>query len=109
MLMEKIYRGEFDLELIRVNPPEVDEAKVGVIVERYRDILKDYPPGMLEADGALPADLLRKMGQSGFFGLSIETEYGGQGLNLHEYLKVVDEMVKARHVRLLSHSSHTFQ
>lgn len=94
MLMEKIYRGEFDLELIRVNPPEVDEAKVGVLVERYRDILKDYPPGMLEADGALPADLLRKMGQSGFFGLSIETEYGGQGLNLHEYLRVVDEMVK---------------
>ena len=34
------------------------------------------------------------MGESGFFGLSIETEYGGQGLNLQEYLKVVDEMVK---------------
>ena len=94
MLMEKIYSGEFDLELIRVSPPRVDEAKAGMIVKRYRDLLKDYPPGKLEADGALPEDLLRKMGSSGFFGLSIETEYGGQGLNLHEYYRVVDEMVK---------------
>ena len=94
MLMEKIYSGEFDLELIRVDPPGVDEAKVGAIVKRYRDLLRDYPPGKLEADGALPEDLLRKMGSSGFFGLSIEREYGGQGLNLHEYLRVVDEMVR---------------
>ncbi len=94
MLMEKIYNGEFDPDLIRVSPSRVDEAKAGMIVKRYRDLLKDYPPGKLEADGALPADLLRKMGSSGFFGLSIETEYGGQGLNLDEYYRVVDEMVK---------------
>jgi acyl-CoA dehydrogenase family protein 9 len=72
----------------------VDAAKAGMIVKRYRDLLKDYPPARLEADGALPEDLLRKMGSSGFFGLSIESEYGGQGLNLHEYYSVVDEMVK---------------
>ena len=94
MLMEKIYSGEFDLELIRVSPPKVDEAKVGMIVKRFRDLSRDYPPGKLEADGPLSADLLRKMGSSGFFGLSIATEYGGQGLNLHEYLRVADEMVK---------------
>jgi acyl-CoA dehydrogenase family protein 9 len=94
MLMEKIYRGEFDLELLRAGRSKVDEAKIGKFVERFGDLLKDYPPGRLEADGALPADLLREMGRSGFFGLSIETEYGGQGLNMHEYLKVVDEMVR---------------
>jgi acyl-CoA dehydrogenase family protein 9 len=94
MLMEKIYRGEFDLGLIRIGAPRVDEAKVDMIVKRYRDLLKDYPLDKLEADGALPADLLQEMGRSGFFGLSIETEYGGQGLTLHEYLKVVDEMVR---------------
>src|SRR5271157_3631138 len=94
MLMEKIYWGEFDPELLRVSAPTADERKVGLILKRYRDLLKDYPPGKLEAEGALPSDLLRKMGGSGFFGLSIETEYGGQGLNLREYLTVVDEMVK---------------
>jgi acyl-CoA dehydrogenase family protein 9 len=94
MLMEKLYWGEFDPELLRVSAPAADERKVGLILERYRDLLKDYPPGKLEAEGALPSDLLQKMGESGFFGLSIETEYGGQGLNLREYLTVVDEMVK---------------
>jgi acyl-CoA dehydrogenase family protein 9 len=94
MLMEKIHNGECDLELIRVNPPRVDEAKVGMIVRRFGDLLRDYPPGKLEADSALPADLLRKMGGSGFFCLSIAKEYGGQGLKLHEYLRVVDAMVR---------------
>jgi acyl-CoA dehydrogenase family protein 9 len=94
MLMEKIYTGEFDLELIQVSLPKVDEARVTMFVERYRELLKNYPPHRLEAHGALPSDLLQEMGRSGFFGLTIETEYGGQGLNLHEYLKVIDEMVK---------------
>ncbi len=94
MLMERIYRGEFGPELMRVGLPRVDEAKVSMFVERYRDLLKDYPPGRLEAQGSLPPDLLREMGARGFFGLTIETEYGGRGLNLHEYLKVIDEMVR---------------
>ena len=92
MLMEKIFRGEFDLDLIKFNASGVNEAKVAPIVERFRELLKGYPPGNLEAGGTLPADLLREMRQSGFFGLSIEREYGGLGLNLSEYLKVVGEI-----------------
>jgi len=94
MLMEKIYRGEFDLNLLRVSPPMVDESRVARIIERYRDILNDYPAAELEAKGALPAGLLQAMREGGFFGLSIETRYGGQGLNLQEYLQVIEEMVK---------------
>ncbi len=94
MIMDKIYRGEFDPELIRVGPPSMDEARVGMIVDRYRELLKDYPPARLETDGALPAELLRKMGDSGFFGLTIDTEYGGLGFNLCEYLKVVEEIAR---------------
>ena len=63
MLMEKIYNGRLDLELIRISPPEVDDAKVDTIVNRYRDLLKDYPPGKLEAGGTLPVELLREMGE----------------------------------------------
>jgi acyl-CoA dehydrogenase family protein 9 len=94
MLMEKIYRGEFDAELLRLALPDVDEAKVKMFVEHYRDLLKEYPPGKLETRGGLPSDLLREMGRRGLFGLTIETEYGGQGLNLHEYLEIIDELVK---------------
>ncbi|MDR3568025.1 MAG: acyl-CoA dehydrogenase family protein [Syntrophobacteraceae bacterium] len=94
MIMEKIYRGEFDPDLIRVGSPAIDEARVGVIVERYRELLKDYPPARLETGGALPAELLRKMGESGFFGLTIDTVYGGLGFSLCEYLKVVEEIAR---------------
>ncbi len=92
--MERIYRGEFGPELFRVKPPVVDERKVAHILDLYRDILKAYSPGGLEEEGGLPADLLWKLREGGFFGLSIGTEYGGQGLNQHEYLKVVEEMVR---------------
>ena len=94
MIMEKIYMGEFDPDLIRIGSPSIDQARVGVIVERYRELLRDYPPGVLEKSGALPAELLRKMGESGFFGLTIDTVYGGLGFNLCEYLKVVEEIAK---------------
>jgi acyl-CoA dehydrogenase family protein 9 len=94
MLMDKIYRGEFDLELLSTSPPEVDESRVAGILERYDEILKNYPPAELEAKGTLPDALLQAMRESGFFGLSVETRYGGQGLNLHEYLRVVEGMVK---------------
>jgi acyl-CoA dehydrogenase family protein 9 len=94
MIMEKIYLGEFDPDFIRIGSPSIDQARVGVIVERYRELLRDYPPGVLEKSGALPAELLHKMGESGFFGLTIDTVYGGLGFNLCEYLKVVEEIAK---------------
>ncbi len=94
MIMEKIYKGEFDPELIRLGAPNIDLARVAKIVERYTELLKDYPPASLETGGALPAELLRKMGDSGFFGLTIDTAYGGMGLTLCEYLKVVEEIAR---------------
>jgi acyl-CoA dehydrogenase family protein 9 len=94
MLMDKIYTGDFDPNMLRVSPQAVDQTRVDRIVERYREILKDYPPGELEAKGALPAGLLQSMREGGFFGLSIATSHGGQGLNLQEYLDVVEVMVK---------------
>ncbi len=94
MLMEKIYSGEFDQELLRVSPTPLDERNVEPVLDKYRDLLKDYTPAALEAGGSLPADLLQKMREGGFFGLSIEADYGGQALNMQEYLRVVDEMVR---------------
>ena len=57
-------------------------------------LLQNFTPDGMEAEGRIPPDLLGKMGAAGFFGLSIDPEYGGGGLNLWEYLKVVEEMVR---------------
>lgn len=94
MIMEKIYRGEFDPELLQVAPTAIDRARVAMIVDRYRVLLKEYPPARLESGGTLPPDLLRRMGEAGFFGISIASEYGGMGLNLCEYLTVVEGIAR---------------
>ncbi|MFZ2444740.1 MAG: acyl-CoA dehydrogenase family protein [Syntrophobacteraceae bacterium] len=94
MFIEKLYAGEFDADLFRASGPTRDETKVGRIIARYRETLLDHGPGPIEDEGGIPRELLAEMGRAGYFGLSIEERYGGVGLNLWEYLKVVEEMVK---------------
>jgi len=85
MFIDKIYRGYFDADIFQVSSPVPDWEKVNRIIGRYRKILQDYTPGFMEAESRIPPDLLREMGSAGFFGLSIDLEYGGVGLNLYEY------------------------
>jgi acyl-CoA dehydrogenase family protein 9 len=47
---------------------------------------------VLEQQGSVPRELLTKLGTIGFFGLTIPTAYGGLGLSLRQYLKVVEEI-----------------
>jgi acyl-CoA dehydrogenase family member 9 len=94
MFIDKIYRGYFDEDVFRASSAVPDRERVNRIIGTYREILQDYTPGFMEAEGRIPPELLRKMGAAGFFGLSIDPEYGGVGLNLREYLKVVEEMVR---------------
>jgi acyl-CoA dehydrogenase family member 9 len=94
MFIEKIYHGDFYPALFGASDPIPDREKIDAIIEAYRKILRDHTPESLEAEGRIPPDLLREMGAAGFFGLSIDPEYGGVGLSLWEYLKVVEEMVR---------------
>ncbi|MGC9195625.1 MAG: acyl-CoA dehydrogenase family protein [Syntrophobacteraceae bacterium] len=94
MIMEKIYRGQFDPDLIRLGSPNIDEAKIAQIVGRYSELFKDHLARGREADGVLPAPLIDKMAESGLFGLTVDTQYGGGGLNLCEYLKVVEQIAR---------------
>lgn len=94
MIMEKIYRGQFDPHLLQIGSPNIDEAKVARFVGRYSELLKEHLAAGKEADGVLPAQLIHKMAESGFFGLTVDAEYGGQGLKLCEYLKVVEEIAR---------------
>lgn len=94
MFLEKIYRGNFDARAFPAAVPAIDEARLGRILGLYRETLGEHVRQPLETEGGISPDLLRRMGEAGFFGLTISREYGGLGLNLWEYLKVVEEMVK---------------
>jgi acyl-CoA dehydrogenase family member 9 len=89
-----LYRGTWNAELFQVPDPTVDEAKIGDILRKYREIVEQFPPSEVEALGRIPAELLARMGENGLFGLSIPAAYGGAGLNTQEYLRVVEGIAR---------------
>lgn len=89
-----LYQGSWNAALFDSSPPPVDDAKIADILQKYRDMVDHFPPLEIEALGRIPEELLARMAQDGFFGLSIPTSYGGIGLNTQEYLKVVEGLAK---------------
>jgi alkylation response protein AidB-like acyl-CoA dehydrogenase len=45
--------------------------------------------------GTIPDDLIRKMGELGYFGITVEEKYGGLGLGAFEYCLVAEELARA--------------
>ena len=61
------------------------------IIDKYFDLSRQYPAHYFEEKGVLSKEILRKLGEIEFFGLNIPTSYGGAGLSLQQYLKVIEE------------------
>lgn len=67
------------------------DAKTRKIIDDYLKVSRQYPEHQIEEKGTLSKALLRKLGEIDFFGLNIPTAYGGLGLSLWQYLKVIEE------------------
>jgi acyl-CoA dehydrogenase family protein 9 len=67
------------------------DDKTQKIIDKYFEVSRQYPAHYLEKEGGLSKEILKKLGEIEFFGLNIPTDYGGTGLSLHQYLKVVEE------------------
>jgi acyl-CoA dehydrogenase family protein 9 len=67
------------------------DDKTQKIIDKYFEVSRQYPAHYLEKKGGLSKEILKKLGEIEFFGLNIPTDYGGTGLSLHQYLKVVEE------------------
>ncbi|MGD8990503.1 MAG: acyl-CoA dehydrogenase family protein [Desulfobacterales bacterium] len=62
------------------------------IIRKFLEANSEYPPSLLEKQGVVPAELLKKLGRNDFFGLTIPRQYGGVGLSLNQYLHVVETL-----------------
>ncbi len=71
-----------------------DEAKIAAFMNAYTKVVGAYSANELEKHGAIPDDLMRDLKDTGIFGLTIPTEYGGLGFSITEYLRVVEEMAR---------------
>ncbi|MGE5310896.1 MAG: acyl-CoA dehydrogenase family protein, partial [Nitrospirota bacterium] len=90
--LAKVYFGSLDTGLIHSYREEDAEEKTREVIGKFAELSDRYPAQVLEQAGAIPKELLRKLGTIGFFGLTIPSAYGGLGLSLRQYLEVVEEM-----------------
>ena len=60
-----------------------------------------------EESATFPREVFRTLGAAGLLGLPFDTEYGGSGLPLHDYLQVVEELAAAWATVGLGVSVHT--
>ena len=90
--LANVYFGSLNTDLIHSYREEEAEDKTREVIARFAQLSEEYPPQALEQQGSVPKELLRKLGAIGFFGLTIPSAYGGLGLGLRQYLKVVEEI-----------------
>jgi acyl-CoA dehydrogenase family protein 9 len=90
--LANVYFGSLDTGLIHSYRKEEAAKETREIVAKFAKLIEEYPPHRLEQEGAVPTELLKKLGAIGFFGLTVPTAYGGVGLSLRQYLKVVEEI-----------------
>ena len=94
-----IYFGHLNKDIFHGFKDSKDDDRTNNFIEHYLKISQQYPPRQLEADGRVGSELLEELKSIGFFGLNIPSTYGGAGLSLRRYLKVV-EVVAAQSLAL---------
>lgn len=68
-----------------------------MIVQSIRAFAEQYiRPNIMEWDESqtFPVDLFHRLGEMGFMGILIPEEYGGSGLDYHQYIHIVEEISK---------------
>jgi alkylation response protein AidB-like acyl-CoA dehydrogenase len=77
-----------------VNPPTDPEIRAEVIATVRRFVKRDVIPVASELEHAdeYPADLVATMRDLGLFGVTIDEEYGGLGLDLLTYIGIIEEL-----------------
>ena len=66
-----------------------DTEQMAMVRESARDFARTFiKPHIMEWDESqtFPVDLFHKMGEYGFMGILVPTEYGGTGLGYQEYI-----------------------
>ncbi len=87
---------------------EISETQK-MIAQSIRDFAKQHiAPFMAEWDEnqIFPVELFHKLGEMGFMGVLIPEEYGGSGLNYHEYITIIEEISKVDSSIGLSVAAH---
>jgi acyl-CoA dehydrogenase family protein 9 len=89
--LTSVYFGSLNKEVFNNFRDLQADDRTQKIIDKYLEVSRQYPAHYLEKKGVLSNELLRKLGKIEFFGLNISKAYGGAGLSLRQYLKVIEE------------------
>lgn len=92
--LARAYFKSLNLKDLQLHNDLQQDEKVDGLIARFEALSQKYPDNSLEKAGCLSPELLEKIRHMGLFGLNIPMEYGGQGLNIHQYLRVVKAISK---------------
>ena len=90
--LENLYLGRLDTEVFRTLADSKTEDQTMELIERFHQIGLKFPASDLEKMGSVPKELLAELKKIGFFGLDIPEVYGGLGLSLPQYLRIVEDV-----------------
>ncbi len=80
-----------------------------LIAQSIRDFAEIHiRPNIMKWDEAqtFPVELFKKLGEMGFMGVLVPEEYGGSGLNYHDYIRIIEEISKVDSSIGLSVAAH---
>lgn len=80
-----------------------------LIAQSIKDFAsKHIKPFMMEWDEQqlFPVELFKKLGDMGFMGVLVPQEYGGSGLDYHDYIRIIEEISKVDSSIGLSVAAH---
>jgi alkylation response protein AidB-like acyl-CoA dehydrogenase len=80
-------------------PPPWHSAERAALQQQARAFARDEVLPVANAldpvKGVIPAELLARIGELGYFGITIDREHGGLGLGAFEYCMVAEELARA--------------
>ncbi|WP_196885185.1 acyl-CoA dehydrogenase family protein [Aureivirga sp. CE67] len=80
-----------------------------MIAQSIRDFAAQHiTPNIMEWDEAqhFPVELFKELGKMGFMGVLVPEEYGGSGLDYHDYVRIIEEISKVDSSIGLSVAAH---
>ena len=88
----EVFKGKFRWDMVHPFPAQpAEDRKIGdQYLEKVKVVLEKYvDPYKIDEEGEYPSEALEAMAAIGLFGMKIPKEYGGLGLSITNYARVL--------------------
>ena len=88
----EVFKGDFRWDLLHPFPAQsAEDRRIGdEYIEKIRPVIeKHVDPWQIDEDGEYPRESLEALAAAGLFGMKIPKEYGGLGLSVTNYARVL--------------------